>query len=117
MVTAKGLLRTVLAVLFAGALSPAHAGFVITAFGPGQWGASDSALGVAGYSIENFEDASLAAGLKIARLNGATGNFTATSVLPLGSVFDPGTDNDTNVGDISQSIQAFRRASGMAAMC
>jgi hypothetical protein len=104
----KRLQHLALAVLATGVLSSAHAGFVVTPFGAGQWGASDATLGVAGYRIENFEDTTLVAGLAVSRLNGSSGNFGPTSVLPVGSVFDPGTDNDTNVGNPSQSIQAFR---------
>ncbi|GEM_PF-1458498 len=106
---AERLRRMALAALATGFLSSAHAGFVVTTFGASQWGASDSTLGVAGYTIEDFENTALAAGLTISRLNGANGNFAPTSVLPVGSVFDPSTDNDTNVGDPSQSLQVLRR--------
>jgi hypothetical protein len=109
MAMTQRLRRIALAVLATGLLGSAHAGFVVTTFGAGQWAASDATLGVAGYTIENFEDTALAAGLTISRLNGASGNFGPASVLPVGSVFDPATDNDTNPSDLSQSIQAFRR--------
>jgi hypothetical protein len=101
--------RLALAACAAGAVGSAHAGFSVSAFGPSQWGASDATLGVSGYTIENFEDTMLANGLTVSRLNGASGNFSQLSVLPADSVFDPLSDNDTNVANPSQSIQAFRR--------
>lgn len=101
--------RAALAVVVSGVMGSAQAGFSVTTFGAGQWGASDATLGVSGYTIENFEDTTLANGLTVSRLNGASGNFSALSVLPANSVFDPLSDNDTNVANPSQSIQAFRR--------
>lgn len=101
--------RLALTVLVSGVFGTAQAGFSVTTFAPSQWGASDSTLGVAGYTIENFEDTALATGLTVSRLNGATGNFGPSSVLPANSVFDPLTDNDTNAANPSQSIQAFRQ--------
>lgn len=102
-------LRLALAVGAAGVVSSAQAGFSVPAFGASQWGASDATLGISGYTIENFEDATLVSGLTVSRLNGASGNFNQLSVLPANSVFDPLSDNDTNVANPSQSIQAFRR--------
>lgn len=87
----------------------AHAAFTFTTFSAAQWGADDATLGISGYTIEDFEDASLASGLAVSRLNGAAGNFGPSTVLPADAVFDPLTDNDTNVANPSQSIQAFRR--------
>lgn len=87
----------------------AHAAFVTTNFSAALWGASDSTLGLTGYVIEDFEDAVLADGLKISRLNGASGNFAASTALPANSVFDPLTDNDTDAANPANSIQAFRR--------
>jgi hypothetical protein len=108
---AKTLKRVLMPICAATAMSlslsftPAQAGFVTTVFGPAQWQASDATLGISGYTIENFEDATLASGLQIARLNGAAGNFGPTSTLPATSVFDPTTDTD--LGDTS--LQAFLR--------
>lgn len=87
----------------------AHAAYTFTTFSSAQWGASDATLGVSGYSIEDFEDTALAAGLEVSRLNGAAGNFGPSSVLPANSVFDPLSDNDTDVANPANSIQAFRR--------
>lgn len=101
--------RVALAVAATGTFSAAQAGFSVTTFAPSLWGASDATLGVSGYTIENFEDTTLAIGLTVSRLNGATGNFGPSSVLPANSVFDPLTDNDTNVTNPTLSIQAFRR--------
>lgn len=84
------------------AATPARAGFTITYFGPSAWGTTDAALGVSGYTIENFEDTALAPGLLVARLNGGVGNFAATNTLPATSVFDPTTDP-------AAVIQAFLR--------
>lgn len=80
------------ACLLMGAATSAQAGFVVTIFGPAQWGASDATLGVSGYTIEDFEDTALASGLLVSRQNGATGNFAATDTLPSTSVFNPTTD-------------------------
>ena len=87
----------------------AHAAFTTTTFTAAQWGASDATLGVSGYTIENFEDSALANGLSVSRLNGAVGNFGPSTLLPAASVFDPLTDNDTDVANPANSIQAFRR--------
>ncbi len=74
------------------AATEAHATVTLTTFGASQWGASDATLGVAGYTIENFEGVTLAGGLRVARSGGLTGNFAATGVLPSTSIFDPSTD-------------------------
>lgn len=71
---------------------PAQAAITVTYFGPASWSSSDATLGVAGYRVEDFEDTTLASGLRISRQNGAVGNFPATAVLPGTSVFDPATD-------------------------
>ncbi len=102
-------LRAWVGVVASVAACATQAAFVVTVFGANQWGASDVTLGVAGYTIENFEDTALATGLQVSRLNGAAGNFGPISVLPANAVFDPTTDNDTDVGNPAQSIQAFRR--------
>lgn len=101
--------RLALAMGAAGTVCSAQAGFSVSAFGPSQWGASDATLGISGYTIENFEDTTLVHGLTVSRLNGASGNFNQLSVLPANSVFDPLSDNDTNVANPSNSLQAFRR--------
>lgn len=84
--------------------SPAGAAVTVTYFGAAQWGASDATLGVAGYTIEDFENANLVGGLKIALSGSVSGNFAATSVLPATSVFDPSTDPALFSG---QPIKAF----------
>lgn len=87
----------------------AHAAYTFTTFGAAQWGASDTTLGVDGYTLEDFEDTVLASGLAVSRLNGAAGNFGPSTLLPASAVFDPLSDNDTDVANPANSIQAFRR--------
>jgi len=82
--------------------SQAHAGFTVTYYGPATWGGGDASVGVAGYTIEDFEDVNLAAGLLVSRLNGAAGNFGPTNILPATSVFNPTTDP-------ASVVQAFVR--------
>lgn len=64
-------------------------GFTFTTFGPDQWGADDSVLGVSGYTIEDFEDVNLAAGLEYGIFS-ANGNLARTNTLP--NVFKPSDD-------------------------
>ena len=109
MFTASKSLRLICGIAISLATFSAQAAFVTTTFSAAQWGASDATLGILGYTIENFEDTTLAAGLQVSRLNGASGNFGPSSTLPAESVFDPASDNDTNPTNPSSSIQAFRR--------
>lgn len=66
--------------------SGAHAGFTLTTIPADQWGAADSVLGVAGYTIEDFEDASLIAGLQIG-WSASVGTIAPSGTLP--RTFDP----------------------------
>jgi hypothetical protein len=69
------------------AIAPfAHGDFVVTDFGPSTWPRTDAAIGVAGFTIEDFENTALAAGLRI----GTTGNPTS-STLP--NTFHPVNDD------------------------
>jgi len=72
------------AVLGAGAViaSASTAAVGVTAFGPGQWGASDATLGVSGYAIEDFEDTALAPGLKVQVISPSQGSYGPVSTLP-----------------------------------
>jgi len=63
----------------------------ITAFGPASWGVSDATLGVAGYTIEDLEDTTLATGLQIQFTSPSLGGYGPTSTLPF--VFNPATDD------------------------
>lgn len=83
----------------------AHASVSISIFGANQWGASDATLGVAGYTIENFEDTTLTGGLQVARSGGTSGNFAATSLLPGTSVFNGVTDDPALY--FGQPLKAF----------
>jgi hypothetical protein len=68
----------------------AQAGFTVTGFNSGQWGASDATLGVSGYVIEDFEDTTLASGLLIGW------DTPAGSVTPAGTIpftFNPPTQD------------------------
>ncbi len=62
----------------------------VTSFGAGQWGAADATLGVSGFVIEDFEDTTLVAGLKIG-WNTPGGNVTPATTIP--ATFNPATDD------------------------
>lgn len=81
-----GFRRTLLAGLLAGLSLTAHAGFTITTFSSGQWGASDAVLGVDGYTIEDFEDTTLISGLQVG-WSGGSSTLAPSATLP--TTFDP----------------------------
>ena len=60
--------------------------FTYTAFGAGQWGASDATLGITGYTIEDFESTTLVSGLQVGWAT-VYGDVTPASTLPF--TFDP----------------------------
>src|SRR2546428_13516273 len=64
--------------------------FSVTAFDPSVWPRTDAALGIAGFAIEDFEDAALVSGLQV-EVRDSTDNYGPTGTLPL--VFGPTTDN------------------------
>jgi hypothetical protein len=59
--------------------------YTITSFSPASWGASDAALGILGFQIEDFEDVNLLSNLSV-EIN----NLGAKNVLD--NTFDPTTD-------------------------
>ncbi|MFN0206149.1 MAG: LamG domain-containing protein [Planctomycetota bacterium] len=65
----------------------------VTAFEPNSWFASDSALGISGFVIEDFEDTRVQSGLKI-QLSGGSADYGPSSGVP--HVFQFPTD-DPNV--------------------
>ncbi len=65
------------------------ADFVVNGVPPGNWPQPDSSVGVAGYSIEDFEDSNLVAGLRIGWVS-AAGTNPPASTLP--TVFNPTQD-------------------------
>jgi hypothetical protein len=68
----------------------ARAQYTFTGFGPAQWGAADATLGVAGLTVENFEDVNLAPGLQVGATS-SLGTYGPTSVLP--QTFNPSTQD------------------------
>lgn len=76
--------------LAAGLVSRAPAQYVVTATPAASWGAADSVLGVAGYTIEDFEDTTLVAGLLIGWQTEA-GNVVPAATLP--NTFNPVTQD------------------------
>ena len=86
------------------AAQPAAAAITFTTFSHTLWGASDATLGISGYTIENFEDTTLAPGLYVARPLGTAGTFTATNTLPATSVFNPTTDPAPTVKAFLQGV-------------
>ncbi|MBX3095768.1 MAG: PEP-CTERM sorting domain-containing protein [Fimbriimonadaceae bacterium] len=68
----------------------AHGAYVFTGFGPTQWGIADTTLGVAGYTIENFEDVNLVNGLQVT-ISSPNGGYGPSSTIP--NTFDPFTDS------------------------
>lgn len=85
--------KTILSLALGMAAVPAMAGFTVTPFQNNLWGASDATLGVAGYTIEDFEDVNLAAGLQVS-VTSPNGNLAQTSTLP--STFKPSDDVNGN---------------------
>jgi len=71
------------------AASIAHAGYTFTLIPANQWGASDATLGVAGYTIEDFEDVTLVNGLTV-EVQSVNGNMGPTNTLP--NTFMPSQD-------------------------
>jgi hypothetical protein len=71
------------------ATSAAHS-YTITTFGPASWSASDAALGLAGATVEDFEDTTLVAGLSV-QIVAPSGSYVPTSTLP--ATFNPSTDD------------------------
>ncbi|HEY9172666.1 MAG TPA: LamG domain-containing protein, partial [Verrucomicrobiae bacterium] len=67
----------------------ARAGLQVVGCPASQWGVGDAALGLAGYTIEDFEDAALVPNLLVG-CESPAGNLTPTSTLP--NVFNPTND-------------------------
>lgn len=78
------LLTTLASIVEAGA-----ADFVVAGFPSAQWAQGDSSIGVAGFSVENFEDTNLVPGLRIG-WESAAGTNTPANTLP--ALFDPRQD-------------------------
>jgi DNA-binding winged helix-turn-helix (wHTH) protein len=68
-------------------VAPAPQAFKIKTFDPSVWPRADADLGVEGFVIEDFEDATLVEGLQIELSDSATDNFGPTAKLPM--VFNP----------------------------
>lgn len=64
------------------------------AFGPAEWGASDTVLGVSGYVIEDFEDTQLVSGLKVQVLPPSLSGYGPTATLPF--TFTPAVDDQVS---------------------
>ncbi len=81
-----------------------NAAIVVTGFSPLQWQTSDASLGLAGATIEDFEDVNLATGLQIQANSPGFGGYGPTNILP--NTFDPrnvangGNDNVGNAFEI-----------------
>ncbi len=85
--TSRSTLVAVVALGLAAAV-PARAAFHVTVVPPEQWGAPDAALGLAGGTVEDFEDVRLAPGLLV-ELSAPDGTFTGAAAAALPAVFDP----------------------------
>lgn len=81
-------LAFVVALLAAATVAPAQ--YTFFGYHPAGWGAADADIGVAGFVIEDFEDITLAAGLKVGWLTEA-GNVTSATTIP--ATFNPSTDD------------------------
>lgn len=77
------------ALMLAAGLAPAQT-ITATGFSAGSWGAADATLGITGYTIEDFEDTTLASGLLVGWETEA-GNVTPASTIPF--TFNPATDD------------------------
>jgi len=71
------------------------------AFGPAQWGTSDAVLGVTGYVVEDFEDTSLATGLKVQVLPPSLSGYGPTSTLPF--TFNPVVDDQVSTAFVGSA--------------
>ena len=91
---AQGLALSLVSVLLAASV-PANA-VTVTSFAPSTWPRTDAALGITGFIIEDFEDATLVDGLQV-QLSGGTADFGPTGTLP--HAFDPSAD-DPNAGKV-----------------
>ena len=102
------LLNCLAAAVLVSAVSPALA-FTVTKFpthvSGNTWGAADASLGVAGYTIEDFEDTQLAAGLQVGRQVGTTVTQALSSTLHSADVFSPANDPQLYNG---QPLSAFQ---------
>ena len=66
-----------------------QAGFIVTGYPPASWGAADAAIGLAHYTVENFESTTLNPNLRVG-CESPAGNLTPTSTLP--NTFNPTND-------------------------
>lgn len=66
-------------------------GVTVTAFDPNTWPRTDAAIGVSGFTIEDFEDTTLVSGLQV-QLSGGSNDFGPTSTLP--KTWDPNSNAD-----------------------
>jgi hypothetical protein len=74
--------RVTLTLLVAfGSLTTSHAAVSVTGFSAGLWGSADSNFGIAGFTIEDFEDTTLAPGLLVG-WNTTAANITPAATLP-----------------------------------
>lgn len=91
--------KTLTAIALLGTAQVAPAAFIITGFGPAQWGASDTTLGLAGLTIEDFEDVNLVPGLSVRTATLLSGSYGPTGTLP--NTFAPVTqDGNGNAFDL-----------------
>ncbi|MBM3783304.1 MAG: hypothetical protein FJW30_03035 [Acidobacteria bacterium] len=99
--------KALTAVALLGTAQIAAAAIIITGFAPAQWGASDATLGIAGLTIEDFEDVNLAPGLSIGVATVTSGSYGPGGTLPntfapvtqdgFGNAFDLGVWDGTRV--------------------
>lgn len=82
-------IRSTLFLASLGLAAASQAAFNFTVFPAAQWGVSDATLGVTGYTIEDFEDVNLAAGLQVS-VASPNGGYGPTSTLP--ATFMPSQD-------------------------
>lgn len=115
-------MRTIVALAVVGCVAAcASAQYSVTGFAPSLWQASDATIGVAGYTIEDFEDVALVDGLQIsvAALDGSYGptstlpnEFNPVTDDPHGNVFDTGPWDGTgallNTFDNRTSVYSFQ---------
>lgn len=88
----------VMSAVLSGLAAAASAQYSVTGFSASLWQASDELIGVAGYTIEDFEDAALSTGLQISVV-ALDGSYGPTSTLP--NVFHPVADDP--FGDVFDS--------------
>jgi len=81
--------RAIFTLICAGLSTHVFAGYNVVTYDASFWGAPDATIGVSGFTIEDFEDVNLVAGLQVS-VASPNGGYGPTSTLP--NTFKPSDD-------------------------